>query len=144
MKPLAAVALLLASAAVPAADPKPPTPKLPTGKELMAAKVKAAEGLLAALAVDDFKKVEAAATELGQISRAGEFVTAYRTDEYAVQAKLFQRAAATLAARARDKNADGAMLAYLDLSLSCVKCHRHTRNPADARLPGFERSLAGR
>ena len=35
--------------------------------------------------------------------------------------------AETLAAKAKDKNLDGATLAYLDMTLSCVACHNHFR-----------------
>jgi hypothetical protein len=33
-----------------------------------------------------------------------------------------------MAAKARDRNLDGATLAYLDLSMSCVKCHQAIRD----------------
>lgn len=49
--------------------------------------------------------------------------------------KLFQRTVDTLAEHAKDKNLDGATLAYIDMSMSCMKCHKYTRNRDDVRRP---------
>lgn len=47
----------------------------------------------------------------------------------------FQDQAAELATKAKQKNLDGATLAYLRLTMSCVKCHQFTR---DNRLTGLD------
>ena len=38
------------------------------------------------------------------------------------------RSADNLAEKAKSKNLDGATLAYLDMTRSCVACHSHFRN----------------
>ena len=124
----------------PAAGGKPPPkvkPLLPTGHELMQAKLKAAQRLLEGLAVSDFEAIAARGDELAKISRDAEFLNALKTDDYGVQMAVFRRSAETVSKRAKEGNLDGATLAYVDLTLTCVKCHQTTRDRPDARLPGL-------
>lgn len=41
----------------------------------------------------------------------------------------FQRSAELLVQAADDKNADGAMLVYMQMTLNCIECHHYTRDP---------------
>jgi hypothetical protein len=130
----AVVALVTLSAAPgrpeeprPGGGQKEQPPKLPTAAEIMAAKLKHAQALIDALTREDFKKIEENATALVRISNGAEFLTAHKTEDYLIQARVFRGAVSTMAAKAGDKNLDGAMLAYLDMSMSCVKCHQYTR-----------------
>jgi hypothetical protein len=45
--------------------------------------------------------------------------------------------------KAKDKNIDGVALAYVDVTLSCVRCHEYVReHRRDARLdPDSQRAL---
>ncbi len=104
-----------------------PPPQLPNEAQVMQVKLKRAQALLQALAMEDFKTIQDNAESLVRISRATEFLRAYKTEEYEFQARVFQKAAETLAAKAREKNIDGATLAYLDMTVSCVACHNHFR-----------------
>ncbi len=106
---------------------KPPV-KLPTGRELMQAKLKHTQALIEGLALGDLKKVEGSADALVQIGGAAEFLSAYKSADYELQAAVFRRSAEAAARNAKEKNLDGAMLAYLDLTMTCVKCHRSTRD----------------
>ena len=130
---LTLTALALATAAhaqpKPGGDKKDPPPKLPTEQQIMAVKLKHSEALVRAVTLEDYKQIEAHATALERISRAAEFLNARRTEEYQFQAVVFQRAARTMAARAKERNSDGVMLAYLDLSKSCLMCHQTFRAP---------------
>ena len=111
-----------------AQKPKDPPPALPSTAELMKVKLKRAQALLEALAKEDYKALEENAAALGAISKAAEFLRAYKTEEYEFQARVFQRSADNLAEKAKAKNLDGATLAYLDMTRSCVACHSHFRN----------------
>jgi cytochrome c556 len=104
-----------------------PPAKLPTEAEVMAAKLKHAQALIDAITHEDFKKVEASATALERISTGAEFFNARKTDEYVFQARAFRQSVARMAEKARDKNADGVLLAYQEMSANCVRCHQHTR-----------------
>jgi hypothetical protein len=113
-----------------------PRPRLPAGHELMRAKLKHAQAVLEGLAVGDFKAIAAAADELVRVSQAAEFLNAYKSREYEVQINIFRRAAQTMSKKAGDRNLDGVTLAYVDMTMTCLKCHQYTRDPkADARLP---------
>lgn len=131
------------AAVVGGADPqkdKPKDdPKLPTKKEVMAAKLKLTQAVLEGIALNDFDKVEVAADDLTRLSRATAFLDAYKGEEYQFQVTTFKKAVAAIGTKAKDKNMDGVMVAYNDLTLSCVKCHQGMRDKkydALAPLPG--------
>lgn len=148
---LAAVALAFAGHS-PARNPDVPKPKeqpapkrapLKSGHELMVAKLKESQTLLEGIALGDFPKVEKAAIALGRIAQAAEFLNAGKSKEYELQINLFRRAADTVNRKAKDRNLDGVVLGFQDMTMTCVKCHQHTRDgQPDARLPRLP-SLAG-
>lgn len=94
---------------------------------LMAAKLKESQTLLEGLALNDFAKVQKSAEELLRISKEAQFRKALNTPRYDQHANSFQRAAETLIEKAKAKNIDGATLAYMDMTMTCVRCHQHTR-----------------
>jgi cytochrome c556 len=102
-------------------------PNLPNEAQVMQVKLKRAQTILEALAKEDFKSISESADSLVRISKATEFLRAYKTEEYEFQTRVFQKAAETLAGKAKDKNLDGATLAYMDMTLSCVACHNTFR-----------------
>lgn len=110
-----------------AQKPKDPPPPLPNEADLMKVKLKRAQALLEALAKEDYKSLEENANALGSISKAAEFLRAYKTEEYEFQARVFQKSADALAQKASARNLDGATLSYLDMTRSCVACHSHFR-----------------
>lgn len=120
---------LVALAAAPARSKLPveQPQKLPSLAEIMVAKVKHSQILLDALAREDFKRIKDEATALVRISDAAEFLNAHKTDEYRLQTAVFRQSVATMADKAEARNIDGVLLAYLDMSARCVKCHQYTR-----------------
>lgn len=134
------------STAVPPDDKDIPKPKvddklripLPKGHELMAAKLKESQAILAGIALGDFEAVEKATVALNRVTQAAAFLNAGKSKEYEVQMTLFRRSVESVKLKAKDKNMDGVMLGYIDMQLSCMKCHQHTRdNKPDARLLQF-------
>lgn len=103
------------------------TPPLPSEAQVMQAKLRHAQALMAALAKEDYKNLEEHASALVAITKATEFLRAYKSEEYEFQTRAFQKSAETLAEKARGKNLDGATLAFLDMNISCVGCHNHFR-----------------
>jgi hypothetical protein len=119
------------------ARPQPPKkvdPKSAQAK-LMAEKLQNAQKLLEGLAINDLRKVEKAADELMTISKAAEFTAARKTAKYDLQMNTFRRSLEEITRKAKEKNLDGATLGYVDMTLTCVRCHQYTREEADARLP---------
>jgi hypothetical protein len=110
--------------------------KLPTKKQLMQAKLKESQTILEGIAMNDPDKVSAAADELIRVTKATDFLNAYKGEEYLYQLKTFRRAAETVSKKARDKNTDGVMVAYNSLTITCLTCHQAMRDKQfDASLP---------
>lgn len=94
---------------------------------LMAAKLKESQLLLEGLTLNDLPKAQKSAEALLKISKEAQFRKALNTARYELHANNFQRAAETLIEKAKEKNLEGATLAYVDMTITCVRCHQHTR-----------------
>lgn len=81
---------------------------------------------LVCLALADFKKIAANAEDLIDISKAAEW-KAVKSPTYEVYSNEFRRVADRLITKAKEKNIDGAASAYVELTLTCVRCHKHVR-----------------
>ena len=51
-----------------------------------------------------------------------------------MQSNEFRRAVENLQEKAAQKNLDGAALGYVELTLTCVKCHKYVREAGMTRL----------
>ena len=126
--PLALAVTLLPGAGLPGrAQPQKPLQKL------MLAKLDSSKAILEGIALADYRKIQANAEKLIQISKTAEWV-AYKTPRYELHSNEFRRAAESLIQKAEAKNLDGVTLAYFDLTMSCVRCHQYVREVRDARL----------
>jgi hypothetical protein len=102
-------------------------------KKLMADKLKSSQSLLEGLALSDFNKLNDNAQELLRISATEEWV-AYKTPKYELFSNEFRRAAEKIIVKAKAKNLDGAALGYVELTMTCVRCHEYVREIKEARL----------
>jgi hypothetical protein len=93
----------------------------------MAAKLKHSQALLEGLTLNDLAKVQKSAEELLSISKTAQMRKAVNTPAYEVHANTFQRSAETVIEKAKAKNIDGATLGYMDMTITCVRCHQYTR-----------------
>jgi len=109
--------------------------------KLMADKLRYAQRLLEGIVMRDYPKITTSAEKLIQISNAAEW-QAVRTPRYEVHSNEFRRAAEMIIRKAKDKNLDGVALSYVELTLSCVRCHDYVREVRDVRLPGPRPDLA--
>ncbi len=131
---LAVVSAILFATSGSSADK--PKKELPKPNPLMIEKLKNSQSLLEALANEDYAKMQKNAEELIRISKAAEWVV-YKTPMYEVQTNNFRRAAETIIQKAKAKNLDGATLAYVDMTVTCVRCHQYCRDIRDTKLfPG--------
>jgi hypothetical protein len=107
--------------------------------EMMKKKLKSAHLVLEGIALADFKKVGGSAEDLIGLAKSTTWQL-IRSPRYETYSSEFIRAAENLAQKARDKNVDGAALAYVEMTLACVRCHQYVRDRRDrpdARLqPG--------
>ncbi len=93
----------------------------------MQLKLKHAQKVLEGVALEDFDAIAQNAETLGLLAQ-DENWQVYQTLEYRQWSADFQRIANELAKSAKRKNIDEATLAYLQLTMCCVNCHKHTRS----------------
>jgi hypothetical protein len=101
---------------------------------LMVAKLKESQTLLEGLTLNDLAKVQKSAEELLRISKTAQMRKALNTPRYEQHANSFQRSSELVIEKAKEKNIDGAALAYVDMTITCVRCHQHTREQGLGRL----------
>jgi hypothetical protein len=102
-------------------------------RELMQRKLQASQKVLEGIALNDFDKISKSAEDLLLISKATDWKVV-RTPAYELYSNEFRRNVDNLVRMAREKNLDGAVLSYLDLTLNCVKCHKYVREIRMTRL----------
>ncbi|MFG0294870.1 MAG: hypothetical protein ACF8PG_03105 [Maioricimonas sp. JB045] len=96
---------------------------------LMERKLVAAQKILTSLAREDYAAMQSAADDLQELARQQ-----WTTDEsprYRAHLKDFWVTLDGVSEAAAEKNLDGATLAYVQMTISCVKCHKYLRQPAE-------------
>jgi hypothetical protein len=123
MKWLALAVLIGGFAALAAHGEDPDKDKV---SSLMKRKLTASQKVLEGLAVIDFKAIAQNAEELIAISKEAEWKV-IKSPRYEVYSNDFRRIADDLVKQSNEKNVDAAALSYVELTLTCVKCHKHVR-----------------
>ncbi len=135
MKPYLLIAipamLSLVAASALAADP----PKEEEGSFWMRKKLEYSEHILAGLAKEDYGEIAKNARSMNALSHMERWVRA-SLPAYRSQLKIFENANEQLVKSAEDENLDGAALAYVQLTLSCVNCHKVVRDNASGQPAG--------
>lgn len=126
-----AVMVLAAVFALPAVQGHGAEKKKAPG--LMQQKLHESQKVMEGIALGDFDMIAKHAQELSAISKKAEW-RVVKTPQYEIYYTDFQRTADTLAKNAKDKNIDAAALTFMELTLSCVKCHKHLREVRMTRL----------
>jgi hypothetical protein len=98
----------------------------------MRQKLHHSQKVLEGLATANFPMISRSAEELIQLTKSEEWHV-LRTARYQLFSNEFRRTAEDLVAKAESKNLDGAALAYVEMTLSCVRCHRYVREVREAR-----------
>jgi len=112
----------LATALVAGGQPRKGDPPPSAMQRKLGHAQKALEGI----ALNDFDGIVRSADGLIDASREASFQV-LKTRRYELYADEFRRAAEGMRKHARVKNTDAAALSYVDLTLTCVKCHQHVR-----------------
>jgi hypothetical protein len=134
-----AVALLVAVVVVVPgrADDKPKPKDEPKPKKkltVMQRKLMYAEKVLEGLAVNDFAKIDTAADGLIACVK-DETWKINETEKYMAHTNDFMRRVQSLKKAAKDKNIDAAALSYVDMTLTCVRCHEYLRESNTRAVP---------
>jgi hypothetical protein len=91
--------------------------------EIMWRKLDLSHNLLDALVLEDFEALEAYAADLVSVSGAARALDP-DSERYRDENRALRGAASALERAARGRDTDAAALAYVDLTLRCVGCHR--------------------
>jgi hypothetical protein len=128
MKQLCCLALaigcsLLVTCGRPAVADEKPT-------DWMKQKLEMSQHILAGLTKGDFEAVEANAQKMNVVNYMEKLVAADQPHykEYMRQLNSFETANRELLRQASKKNIEGSTLAYMQLTVSCVHCHRVVRD----------------
>lgn len=104
-------------------------------RKFMKPKLTASQHILEGLSLEDFSLIGENAKRLLRLSEAAEWQV-LPSPEYVRYSADFQRLTNDLVVAANDRDLDAATLAYVQLTINCVNCHKHVRDArrvADAR-----------
>jgi len=126
---LFALVLLFVTPVALADDKKPQK-----DESFMKRKLAAAQKLLGAIAVNDFAAIKENASILNDLSKLAAWKL-IETPRYEGYSDEFQRLTLKMAGQAENKDLDGVALSYVDMTLTCVKCHQHVREQKIGMAP---------
>ena len=109
----------------------------------MRAKLKHAQKVLEGLATEDYDIIAKGAQEMSLLSHATTWQV-LQTPEYNQHSLEFRRSTEALSEAAKNKNLDGAALAYVGVTLNCVNCHKYVRRVKTAKIEGPADAAIGR
>ncbi len=124
------LAILALGATLLSARAQEPRPR--TRAEFMRLKLEYSKLVLEGLTLENYETIIKNARALKKLSEAAEWEvpTIPNAGEYVVFTSEFQRLTDELVKKARDRNVDGATLAYVRLTVNCVNCHKYVRERA--------------
>jgi cytochrome c556 len=125
MKKLIAVsALVVALAALWVGRGHSETP--PSLRDFMRVKLSHSQKVLEGLTTQDFDMIAKNSQAMSLLSLETNWQV-LQTAEYLDRSKDFRRTADALTEAAKKKNLDGASLAYVELTMNCINCHKYVR-----------------
>jgi hypothetical protein len=101
----------------------------PEASLFMRQKLQASQAVLAGLASGDYAAIARNAQAMNVVEQLEKWLRA-NTPGYRTQLRMFEFADRELIRAAREKNIDAATLAYNQLTISCVNCHKIIRDAA--------------
>lgn len=97
----------------------------------MKKKLEFSQHILAGMATADFDKISVSASSMNRLNEIEKWSRRTGADEYRTQLRIFHFANEDLVRAADAKNIDGVALAFSQLTLSCVNCHKVMRDAKD-------------
>ena len=93
----------------------------------MKQKLAYSQRILNGLATENYEMISENATAMKGLSRIEGFVRG-KTEGYRTHLKTFEFSTSELIRNSAHKNLDGATLAFTQMTISCVNCHKELRN----------------
>lgn len=100
----------------------------------MRAKLDHAKNVLEGLTVENLPMVAKNSQAMALLSQDEQW-RVLQTPEYLQRSVEFRRAVEGLTEAAKKENLDGATLAYVDVTMKCVECHKYVRRVRQAVVP---------
>ncbi len=101
----------------------------------MERKLDRAREIVEGLAIEDFDMISKSAQSLALLSHESEWKV-MQSETYSRMSSEFRNSAIRLRDAGNQENLDGATLAYFEVTLNCVRCHKYVRdNPKDLQVP---------
>lgn len=113
----------------PQKNSKPASPEEPPQKLIstfMRTKLDASKDVLDGVVTENYLKVRNGAERMLAMSKAAEW-NAIQGPVYAQYSSEFRRSVERLMKEADDKDIDGTGLAYMQLTMNCVSCHKYIK-----------------
>lgn len=96
----------------------------------MRAKLGHAQHVIEGLALADYDLIARGAHDLSLASQASSWQV-LQTADYARHSAEFRRSCDSLRTAAKEKNLDGAALAWMEVTMKCIQCHKYVRDVGD-------------
>lgn len=128
-----AVVAVASSGASPAQD-RPPPAAQPKQPPVMVRKLTHSQKVFEAIAREDYDLLRTHADGLAACIKDATW-RINDTERYVLLSTDFGRGVEALRKAAKDKKGDAATLAFIDMTLACVRCHRYLRDEGLARAP---------
>lgn len=102
-------------------------------RDVMRAKLRHSQSVLEGIATENFPLIATNAANLKQLSQSAgwEF---RKTEEYQRLSSDFVRQVEAMAKAAQNENVHAATIAYFQMTVSCVNCHRYLRGASVAQV----------
>lgn len=110
-----------------------PAPAAASIGTFMRLKLSHSQQVLEGIAMEDFEQIAKHAQSMRLLSEDEKWMV-FQTPEYRQHSQEFQQICRKLQTAAEAKNLDGAALAYVQMTMSCVNCHKYTRGIRMASL----------
>ncbi len=94
--------------------------------DFMRLKLTHAQAVLEGIAREDFDGIAIHSQALSLLSQEANWKV-LQTEDYLEHSIEFRRTADAITEAAKKKNLDGAALAYVDMTMKCVNCHKYVR-----------------
>ena len=98
----------------------------------MRLKLDHAQQLLTAIALEDYDSISRHSQKISLLTE-DENWRVFQTVDYRRHSDDFRRSSNAVTEAARKKNLDGALLAYMQMTMQCVQCHKHVRDQTRRR-----------
>lgn len=103
-----------------------PQPTQKNASKFMARKLDSSREIVSGLATENFDLISKSAQDLMLLSHDAEW-NVIQGPQYLQMSSEFRSSAERLRDVANRKNLDGATLAYFDVTMNCVRCHKFVR-----------------